>query len=599
MIGFKEIRRMDRCMLKLFRFTAILKHRYSDFIVHEVRLDGSVVKLDNLQEPERHVPDKEAAWKCLKEMLSEETVAQLHRILVVSEIESLRLPTEGDKQRRKSIHDALKAFPVSTETATNGDGSKSIVLFRKKARSDDQSGSVNRKRRRNTDFPKGAYTSFVLYKENTDTNEAISRLSGMLRTSPKHFFFAGTKDKRAVTSQEMRIKGFGPSRLAALNKGLRSGQMALGNFSTAQLSEPLLLGQLSGNQFTILLRGIDEATTPETISQAVNSMKKAGFINYFGLQRFGGGRNPTHKVGIQLLAGNIRKAVEMILEPLDPSLGDPNSSINPKRAETNKALADYLAGNISASDAVEKIPQWMNVERTILSSYAQKGAEKDHRRAFGALPYTLRMMYMHAVQSYFWNTMATARAKGGRLDFAEEGDLVYEDRDGVETNAEATEQDDRPARSVRKVTAEEAGSNGVPIGDVVLPLIGEKVDAPGGPVGAAVKELVERLNIDLSKPIDKGLGFRAYGSYRRLIGSPKDVKYEIVRHETDDEEILLTDRREMSGERQGGGVGEKCALKIQFSLESAEYATMCLRELTKQESTALMQKTVLKRSSIE
>mmetsp|Transcript_35248 Transcript_35248/g.140061 ORF Transcript_35248/g.140061 Transcript_35248/m.140061 type:complete len:181 (-) Transcript_35248:4166-4708(-) len=88
------------------------------------RLDGSVVKLDNLEEPERHVPDKEEAWKCLKEILSEETVTQLHRILVVNEIESLTLPTEGDKQRRKSIHDALKAFPVSTETSTNGDGSK-------------------------------------------------------------------------------------------------------------------------------------------------------------------------------------------------------------------------------------------------------------------------------------------------------------------------------------------------------------------------------------------------------------------------------------------------------------------------------------------
>jgi len=196
--------------------------------------------------------------------------------------------------------------------------------------------------------------------------------------------------------------------------------------------------------------------------------------------------------------------------------------------------------------------------------------------------------------------MATARVKGGRLDFAEEGDLVYDDGGGdSETNPEASEQDDKVVRSVRKVTAEEAGANRVPIGDVVLPLLGEKVETPGGPAGAAVQNLIERLKIDLFKPIDKGLGFRAYGSYRRLIGMPKDVNYEIVRHHTDDEEILLTDRREMRGERQGGGEGEKCALKIQFSLESAEYATMCLRELTKKESTVLMQKTELKKSSVE
>lgn len=56
---------------------------------------------------------------------------------------------------------------------------------------------------------------------------------------------------------------------------------------------------------------------------------------------------------------------------------------------------------------------------------------------------------------------------------------------------------------MRQVTAEEARAKRVPIGDVVLPLIGEEVAAPAGPVGAAVKRLMERLDVDLSKPIQK------------------------------------------------------------------------------------------------
>jgi tRNA pseudouridine13 synthase len=50
----------------------------------------------------------------------------------------------------------------------------------------------------------------------------------------------------------------------------------------------------AGNQFQITLRELKEATR-EQIEAAAAALKEGGFINYYGLQRFGSGSVPTHK----------------------------------------------------------------------------------------------------------------------------------------------------------------------------------------------------------------------------------------------------------------------------------------------------------------
>lgn len=50
----------------------------------------------------------------------------------------------------------------------------------------------------------------------------------------------------------------------------------------------------------------------------MSSLKENGFINYYGLQRFGNSAViPTHKVGLALLKGQFKEAVELILKPRD------------------------------------------------------------------------------------------------------------------------------------------------------------------------------------------------------------------------------------------------------------------------------------------
>ena len=50
----------------------------------------------------------------------------------------------------------------------------------------------------------------------------------------------------------------------------------------------------AGNQFQITLREVRGAAR-EQIEAAAIALKEGGFINYYGLQRFGSGSVPTHK----------------------------------------------------------------------------------------------------------------------------------------------------------------------------------------------------------------------------------------------------------------------------------------------------------------
>lgn len=65
-------------------------------------------------------------------------------------------------------------------------------------------------------------------------------------------------------------------------------------------------------------------------------------------------------------------------------------------------------------------------------------------------------------------------------------------------------------------------------------------------------------------------------------------------YEDENEDILLTDKKELYGEvrDRGGGTGKGIfrGLRVSFTLQRAEYATMFLRELTRIDSSAEVQK---------
>jgi len=143
------------------------------------------------------------------------------------------------------------------------------------------------------------------------------------RCNQKAFNIAGTKDKRAVTAQFVSTY-LEPKRLLSANKQLRN--IKIGNIEIHK-TEHLKLGDLRSNLFKLVIRSceIEHSTEPKRskidlssiIEKSAENIRQNGFINYFGLQRFGSSSIPTHEIGIEILKGNYENAVHLLLCPRD------------------------------------------------------------------------------------------------------------------------------------------------------------------------------------------------------------------------------------------------------------------------------------------
>lgn len=132
--------------------------------------------------------------------------------------------------------------------------------------------------------------------------KAAGDLSQGLNSNTKAITYAGTKDKRAKTTQWFCIRKREPEKISKAADMKKS--IHVGNFTFKD--EPLKLGHLSGNRFRIALRHI---VHPESdIELSLQSLKENGFINYYGLQRFGNNSTvPTHQVGLALIKGQFKE----------------------------------------------------------------------------------------------------------------------------------------------------------------------------------------------------------------------------------------------------------------------------------------------------
>ena len=138
---------------------------------------------------------------------------------------------------------------------------------------------------------------FTLYKENRDTMSAVNLIARLLHVKPSAFSYAGTKDKRAITTQKVCACNVNPKKICTLNKLMKN--ITVGDFHYTKCA--LKLGSLSGNHFSVVLRNIASHADEPSISPLMQSLRQNGFINYFGMQRFGSGGAPTYEIGLHLL----------------------------------------------------------------------------------------------------------------------------------------------------------------------------------------------------------------------------------------------------------------------------------------------------------
>ncbi|XP_019624819.1 PREDICTED: pseudouridylate synthase 7 homolog [Branchiostoma belcheri] len=533
-------------------FSGIIKQRYSDFLVREVDVQGKTVQLTDTSPP---VDSGAQAAGSVDNVLSQEDKQKLENLLE-SKDKSATVDIEvgEDKEQRTRVHHAIKELfsELQSETLEVGDTKVIRVRYGK--------GSQARVQKR-FKWPKGRpdYCQFVLYKENLDTMDAINLLAMKLRVRPGFFAYAGTKDKRAITVQEVTAYRIAAERFCDLNKQTRN--VVIGNFRYTE--QPLKLGLLSGNHFTIVLRNC--TGRPEQIEAGMSSLRDNGFINYFGMQRFGTTSVPSHHVGRALLHSKWEEAIELILKPREGEHQEGAVS----------ACRDYWWKTRDAKGALERMPKRnmsKDIEGHLLQGLVKNG--KDLVGALSSIPRNTRMLYVHSYQSYIWNSVVSRRLQEYGFQPVV-GDLVLQDRKDGDQRAEA-----------KALT--EGDLENCTIHDVVFPLFGYDVIYPQHKAEEWYREMLSVDQLDMDNIRHKVKDYSLSGAYRKIVMKPTNCKWSVMYYDDVKIPLMLTDKDILDGKEAplAASEGKMKALKVEFTLPPSTYATMALREVLKTDTSS-------------
>ncbi|KAH0513677.1 Pseudouridylate synthase 7-like protein [Microtus ochrogaster] len=507
---------------------------YSDFVVHEIGKDGRISHLDDLSVP----VDEEDPPEDALTVLTAEDRQQLEELQLFKNKETnVAIEViEDTKEKRTIIHQAIKSLFPGLETKTEDrEGRKYIVAYHaagKKA------------------LAKGHVTSSKGQESFQMESSSAHCLSGGLSVivKPNIFSYMGTKDKRAITVQEIAVLKISAQRLAHLNKCLMN--FKLGNFSYQKT--PLKLGELQGNHFTVVLRNI--TGTEEQVQQAMQSLKETGFINYYGMQRFGTTAVPTYQVGRAILQNAWTEVMDLILKPRSGA----------EKGYLVKCREEWAKTKDPAS-ALKKLPVKRCVEGQLLRGLSKYGM-KNIVSAFGIIPRNNRLMYIHSYQSYVWNNMVSKRVEDYGLKPVP-GDLVLK-------GATAT-------------YIEEDDVNNYSIHDVVMPLPGFDVIYPKHKISEAYREMLTADNLDIDNMRHTIRDYSLSGAYRKIIIRPQNVSWEVIAYDDPKIPLFNTDVDNLEGKPPPvfASEGKYRALKMDFSLPPSTYATMAIREVLKMDTS--------------
>ncbi|XP_037551528.1 pseudouridylate synthase 7 homolog-like protein [Nematolebias whitei] len=411
------------------------------------------------------------------------------------------------------------------------------------------------------------YTAFTLCKENLETLEAISYMAAALGVLPSDFTYAGTKDKRAITFQSMVVKKVSPQRLKEKAAEFEKRGMRLSRIRS--VGEPLKLGRLQGNHFDLVVRNlrphgpVDEhgsgadvhARLAELVEEAVENVKRRGFVNYYGPQRFGSGQSvPSDRVGLALLKENMVSAVHLFFTPDDGD--DPQ----------NLAKKHFLQTD-NAKEALAMMPLSKPRERLMLRALNRYGGGPDGCvQAWLSLPHSMRVFYPHAYCSRVWNE-AVAHRLSTMGHCVRQGDLVW-----AQTGQNQTEDTGGTSSRIHVVTYEDEQAGVYTLGQVLLPMPGNTVKYPENAMGTWYQEQLARDGLSDCRFRVNSLKLNVPGCYRPLLAAPRNFSYRLQR---------------AAMEGGGGAAGEMKQssdspyLTLNLDLDSSCYATICLREIMK------------------
>jgi tRNA pseudouridine13 synthase len=424
---------------------------------------------------------------------------------------------------------------------------------------------------------------FTLFKENYETLQAFRLIGHATGLRAKQFQIAGIKDKRGLTTQRVSLFKVPAERVAQCN-GKFAG-LAVGDFSYE--TQPIALGTSGGNHFTLIFREFEGED--ESVKRNVDSLASRGFLNYFGLQRFGTTAVPTHIVGRSLLLSEYEQAVDLILK--ERSTGSRDGAYAARR---------YWSDTKDAAGTLERMPQRATVERAILERLCMPGKANDFLHAIRGLPRNSRTLYLHSFQSYVFNLVLSRRISKYGCGRVIVGDLVLakskpEPEPDVSDQQLSKRQQKRLAKGfapkdrvsgrgdgakvVSAIASEEEAAQ-YTIHDVVLPLPGFSVRYPEGELGDLYHSTLSAFGISESdfKGYDRDMWLP--GDYRNIVVRPSNVSYSIFHYSDPQARLVNSDLDALEGRACDRlASGPLRGLELAFTLPPGAYATMAMREV--------------------
>ena len=195
----------------------------------------------------------------------------------------------------------------------------------------------------------------ILEKQGVDMFGALKTISKVLGIAQKEIGYAGIKDKHAITKQHITIPIKAKHRLSSAEELSSGGDISLRHLKDVE--EPIRPGQLQGNRFWITVRSLPKEITldaPEKVP------------NFFGEQRFG---KCNHAIGEYIVKRDFERAALLAME-------------------------SQKGGNM-IKEHLRKNP-------------------KDFVGALGKLRESITIFFIHAYQSFLWNSILedVLRTKG-------------------------------------------------------------------------------------------------------------------------------------------------------------------------------------------
>ncbi len=382
----------------------------------------------------------------------------------------------------------------------------------------------------------GNFTIAEIRATNWETNLLIRELSNRLHISRKRVGFAGTKDKRAVSTQLMSFYQVPQEVLA----NITIGDVQIDNIYTSD--RPVKIGVLHGNHFEITIRDVNQNVSAVALQQLVDQLHIiGGFPNFYGIQRFGIIRPITHLVGKHIIRGDFEQAVMTYIG-------------NPLKSEEQE-MFDLRANLEQTRDyavALQQYPAPFTFEKAMLNRLVSD--PHDFVGALKELPQNLLTMFVYAYQAYLFNKLLSERIRRNLpLNEALPGDVVLPVRKGIITNEMIPVTEHNSVKVNAQLARGKALISGL--------LFGSDSTFSEGEMGEIEQSIIDREKLDPRDFIIPEIPFiSSSGSRRPLLAQVDSLEYDLAKDAL----------------REG-----KQALTLTFSLPKGSYATSLLREIMK------------------